>query len=100
MSMHVYETSVVILIKIFLTVTYEKIPLCSCLKGNEIAEHYIFSCEHYTEQRVRLFRNTREFHLLNVNMLLDKKYSLYDSDNAKLFRHVQNHIHATGIFTR
>ena len=48
-------------------------PLCSCLKGNETAEHYIFSCEHYIEQRVRLFRNTREFHPLNVNMLLNGK---------------------------
>ena len=75
-------------------------PLCSCLKGNETAEHYIFSCEHYIEQRVRLFRNTREFHPLNVNMLLNGKFSISDSDNAKLFRHVQNYIHATGRFTR
>ena len=57
-------------------------PLCSCLKGNETAEHYIFSCEHYIEQRVRLFRNTREFHPLNVNMLLNGKDSLSDSNYA------------------
>ena len=69
--------------------------MCSCLKGNETAEHYIFSCERYIEQRVRLFRNTREFHPLNINMLLNGKDSLSDSDNAKLFRHVQNYIHAT-----
>ena len=36
-------------------------PLCSCLKGNETAEHYIFSCEHYIEQRVRLFRRVSPF---------------------------------------
>ena len=98
--MHVYETYVVILIKIVFDNYLREVPLCSCLNGNETAEHYLFSCEHYIEQRVRLFRNTRESHPLNVNMILNGKDALSDSDNAKLFRHGQNYIHATGRFIR
>ena len=50
------------------------------------------------EQRIHLFRETREFHPLNVDMLLKGKDSLSDSDNLWLFQSVQNYIHVTGRF--
>ena len=73
-------------------------PSCSCLRDVETAEHY-FKCEHYTEQRIRLFRDTREFHPLNVNTLLLGKETLSDNDNSRLFHSVQTYIHSTGRFT-
>ena len=48
-------------------------PICSCLRGAETVDHYFFKCEHYIEERVCLFRDTREFHPLNVNILLQEK---------------------------
>ena len=74
-------------------------PSCSCLRDVETAEHYFFKCEHYTEQRIRLFRDTREFHPLNVNTLLLGKETLSDNDNSRLFHSVQTYIHSTGRFT-
>ena len=73
-------------------------PLCSCSRSNESAAHYFFECHHYEEQRIQLFTDTREFHPLNVHMLLKGKDSLSDSDNSKLFLAVQDYIHATGRF--
>ena len=73
-------------------------PICTCLRGTETAEHYFFICEHFMKQRIHLFRETREFHPLNCNMLLKGKDSLSDSDNFRLFQSVQNYIHATGRF--
>ena len=50
------------------------------------------------EQRISLFRETREFHPLHVDMLLKGKDSLSDSDNFRLFQSVQNYIYATRRF--
>ena len=60
-------------------------PVCSCSRSNESAAHYFFECHHYEEQRIQLFTDTREFHPLNVHMLLKGKDPLSDSDNSKLF---------------
>ena len=72
--------------------------ICTCLRVNETAEHYFFKYEHFVEQRIHLFRETRDFHPLNVDMLLKAKDWLSDSDNFRLFQSVQNYIHATGRF--
>ena len=73
--------------------------ICSCLRGAETADHYFFfKCEHYIEERVCLFRDTREFHPLNVNILLQGKETLSDYDNSRLFQFLQTYIHATGRF--
>ena len=73
-------------------------PICSCLKGAETAEHFFFQCEHYTQQRIRLFRETQEFHPLNANMLLKGKNTLTENHNIRLFQSVQTYIHSTGRF--
>ena len=57
-----------------------------------------FECHHYEEQRIQLFTDTREFHLLNVHLLLIGKDCLSDSDNSKLFLAVQDYIHSAGRF--
>ena len=75
-------------------------PTCSCQRGAETAEHYFFRCEHYTNQRQHLFRDTHEFHPLNVNALLQGKETLSDNDNSRLFHYVQTYIHSTGRFTK
>ena len=74
-------------------------PTCSCQRNAETAEHYFFRCEHNTDQRIRIFRDTHEFHPLNINALLQGKETLSDNDNSRLFHHVQTYIHSTGRFT-
>jgi hypothetical protein len=45
-------------------------PYCACNNNVfECASHYFFSCPKYREQRLSLFRQTREFHPLNINLL-------------------------------
>ncbi|MEW8548105.1 MAG: reverse transcriptase family protein, partial [Candidatus Thiodiazotropha sp.] len=73
-------------------------PVCTCSRGNESAAHYFFECQLYEEQRFQLFTDTREFHPLNVHMLLKGKDSLSDIDNSKIFLAVQDYIQATGRF--
>ena len=60
--------------------------ICTCLRVTETAEHYFFECEHFVEQRIHLFRETRDFHPLNVDMLLKAKESLSDSGFFNLFK--------------
>ena len=60
-------------------------PVCSCSRSNESAAHYFFECHNYEEQRIQLFTDTREFHPLNVHMLLKGKDSLSDSDDSHYF---------------
>ena len=43
--------------------------ICDCLRDEETAEHYFFKCVRYTDQRIILFRDTRDFHPLSVSTL-------------------------------
>ena len=45
-------------------------PTCSCSEEVEDAEHYFFRCSHFINERISLFRSTRNFNPLNVNKLL------------------------------
>ena len=71
-------------------------PNSICYCGNDIedAEHYFFKCQKYAEQRLVLFHSTRQFHPLNLNMLLfDQK-----RQKSELFLDVQQYIKATKHF--
>ena len=66
--------------------------ICDCLRDGETAEHYFFKCVRYTDQRIILFRDTRDFHPLSVSTLLQGKETLSDEDNSRLFQYVQIYI--------
>ena len=66
--------------------------MCDCLRDEEIAEHYFFKCVRYTDQRIIVFRDTRDFHPLSVRTLLQGKETLSDEHNSRLFQYVQIYI--------
>ena len=73
--------------------------MCDCLRDDETDEHYFLKCVRYTDQRIILFRETRDFHPLSVRILLQGKETLSDEDNSRLFQYVQIYIQSTGRFT-
>ena len=76
-------------------------PTATCDKcghEREDAEHYFMQCPSFTNERLRLFRATRNLHPLSVNMLLAGKHSLSDEDNIFVFNHVQTFIKDTKRF--
>ena len=48
---------------------------CSCGHNIENASHFFFECENYRIARLRLFRETREFHPLSLEYILYGKPS-------------------------
>ena len=67
-------------------------PLCSCNQEIENAEHFFLCCLKYANERLRLFHESREYHPLNINLILfgDERLSL--ESNTMLLRDVQNYI--------
>ena len=67
-------------------------PLCSCYQEIENAEHSFFCCSKYANEHFRLFHETREYHPLNINLILfgDERLSL--ESNITLFRAVRYYI--------
>ena len=45
-------------------------PLCSCNLEIEDAEHFLFRCPKYANERTILFRETHNYHPVNLNMVL------------------------------
>ena len=74
-------------------------PLCSCpLQEPEDADHYLFRCSFFRQQRISLFRNTRNYHPLNANKLLFGNELLKTEDNVIIFTAVQKYIIETKRF--
>ena len=71
---------------------------CSCGNINENALHYFFECENYSYSRIIMFRNTRKYHPLSLNIVLFEKSILSDDDNLLLFQAVQQYIKDTRRF--
>ena len=67
-------------------------PICSCSAESEDAEHYLLRCPNFLNERLTLFHSTRNFHPLNVNILLFGDNSLTDEDNTRIFTAVQTFI--------
>ena len=63
---------------------------CDCGSDVEDAEYYFFKCSIFTGQHTALFRSTRQFHPLNINMLLYGSERLSDDQNVNLFKAVQS----------
>lgn len=74
-------------------------PICDCERGVEDAEHYFFKCPLFLNQRIALFRYTRQYHPLSVRTLLKGKEELSDEENLSIFNSVQKFIHDTARFS-
>ena len=74
-------------------------PTCSCSEEVEDAEHYFFRCSHFINERIALFRSTRNFNPLNVNKLLFGNENLTPEENVTIFKAVQTFIKDTRRFT-
>ena len=71
---------------------------CVCGNLEENALHFFFECENYTNLRLTMFRQTRQYHPLSLNTLLYGKTTLSDNDNCFLFQAVQQYIKDSGRF--
>ena len=71
---------------------------CVCGNLEENAIHFFFECENYSNQRLIMFRQTRQYHPLSLNTLLYGKTTLSDNDNCFLFQAVQQYIKDSGRF--
>ena len=73
-------------------------PLCNCNLEIENAEHFFFRCPKYVNERVKLFHETRDFHPLNINLILFGDGNISLESNTTIFRSVQNYIKHTSRF--
>lgn len=74
-------------------------PICQCGKGIENAEHYFFKCTSFLNERIELFRNTRELHPLSTSKLLFGNDTLNDEQNKFIFNEVHKFIKNTRRFS-
>ena len=72
--------------------------MCRSSDESEDAEHFFFRCSNYNYDRVTLFQSTRNYHPLNINILLFGDENLTDEDNINIFTAVQTFIKDTRIF--
>ena len=72
----------------------KEVPTCECGVDVENAEHYFFKCVRFAEQRLALFRATRQFHPLNTNKLLYGVASKTDAEILNLFSAIHQFIKA------
>ena len=68
------------------------------LQEIEDAEHYLFRCRRFINQRLSLFHKTRHLHPLNTNLLLSGNLNISYNDNVLLFEAVQKYIKDTARF--
>ena len=69
--------------------------MCRCSDESEDTEHFFFRCSNYNYERVTLFQSTRNYHPLNINILLFGDENLTDEDNINIFTAVQTFIKDT-----
>ena len=60
-------------------------PSCECGSEREDADHFFFQCHKCENERIRLFRNTRRYHPLNLNTLLSGCDVLSFDENMEIF---------------
>ena len=70
---------------------------CNC--EIEDAEHFLFRCPKYANERMILFRETHNYHPLNVNMVLFGDINATLESNTAIFKAVQNYIKNTKRFS-
>ena len=74
-------------------------PYCACLTECEDAEHYLLRCKKIENQRVILFNSTRNFHPLNIDILLFGNSILSYEQNMIIVNAVHEFIKQTGRFS-
>ena len=75
---------------------------CKLSWGNlelENTEHYFFRYPKYVNERVKLFHETRDFHPLNINLILFGDANISLESNTTIFKSVQNYIKNTRRFS-
>ena len=71
---------------------------CRCGFIREDADHYFFSCPNYTNERVTLFNEIRNYLSIYTENLLFRNDSLIDQENTNIFIVVQTYVKNTGRF--
>ena len=74
-------------------------PLCSCNLEIEDAEHFLFCYPKYASERRILFRETHNYHPLDLNMVLFGDINATPESNTTIFKLVQNYIKNTKRFS-
>ena len=72
--------------------------MCRCSDESQDAEHFFFRGSNYNYDRVILFQSTRNYHPLNINILLFGDENLTDEDTINIFTAVQFFIKDTRRF--
>jgi len=67
-------------------------PMCACNENTENSSHFLFECRYFREQRIKLFREIREFHPLNLKKLLYGDETLSTEQNSLIFNAVLQYI--------
>ncbi len=73
-------------------------PYCDCAEIVEDAEHFLFLCPKFQQQRTLLIQSLQNFLPLSTDDLLKGKSQLTISDNCMIFSAVQSYIKATKRF--
>ena len=66
-------------------------PLCKWCNEIEDSEHYFFYCNNYRNERHLFCEATRDFQLLNINLLLYGNDMVDNTLNSKLLRAVHDY---------
>lgn len=74
-------------------------PMCTCSEEIENADHYFFRCPKFTNERLTLFQTTRNFHPINIHIVLFGSENLSVADNTAIFTAVQSFIKNTRRFS-
>ncbi len=74
-------------------------PYCDCAEVVEDAEHFLFQCPKFHQERTLLLQSLHQFLPLVTVDLLKGKSQLSDSDNFVIFSAVQFYIKATKRFS-
>ena len=72
--------------------------LCIYCNMSETADHYLFHCTRYTNERLQLFEDTRQFHPLNCEFLLIGSSILSNEQNLVVVDAVHKYIKNTKRF--
>ena len=74
-------------------------PLRSCNLEIEDAEQFPFCCLKYANEHTILFRETHNYHPLNLNMVLFDDINATPESNTTIFKVFQNYIMNTKRFS-
>ena len=83
---------------IYTVITYVKVQCAIAVLKSKMPNIIFFRCRRYSNQRLQLFVNTRQFHTLNTNKLIFGLDDITEEQNSELFEHIQTYIKTSNIF--